>query len=339
MAMNARRSWWMLPAMLVFTGTCALYADEVTLDDGQKLRGRVSKFDDLDLYLSVHFADASIPVRWSNVVGLVTTAPIRIELRDGRAFFANMRMDADGTVLIIHEKGDIAPIKTTRDQIFALEERKGVLDGEMGISGTGSSGNLDAASIRLYWDFFFRWDTMDLQIKGDSNFDYTDGETTNRNFYGQIRYDWRFGDPAFLFSSFEETHDYFADVQSRSVVTVGVGTYLLNTPNFMLRTDVGATYTVSRLRVGEDSDTPGYRPSVSLRWKLPFDLRIKDSFTFYGNFRESSDWQSRNELMVSREVFKGFHLNGGLTSTWDHGATPGVARHDDTYFFGVGYEF
>jgi hypothetical protein len=96
---------------------------------------------------------------------------------------------------------------------------------------------------------------------------------------------------------------------------------------------------VSRLEVGEDTETPGFRPSISLRVKLPLDLRIKDSVTFYGNLRNSEDWQARNELMVSREVFKGFHLNGGLTSTWDHGAAPGVARRDDTYYFGVGYEF
>jgi len=335
---NPRARWW-LPVLLFLSGASAVYADEVTLDNGQVLLGRVSKLDDLDLYLSVHFADSSIPIRWTKVVGLVTTSPIRIELRDGRAYFANLRMTADDTVLIIHPLGDVPPIKTTRDQIFALEERKGVLDGEVGISGTGSTGNLETASVRIYWDFYFRWETMDFQIKGDANFDSTDGETTNRNFYGQIRYDWRFGDPAFLFSSLEESNDQFADVQSRSVATVGVGTYLVNVPSFILRTDVGVTYTVSRLKVGEDSETPGYRPSLSLRWKLPFDLRIKDSFTFYGNFKETADWQARNELMVSREVFKGFHLNGGLTTTWDHGAIPGISRRDDTYFFGIGYEF
>ncbi len=333
------RSWTLLPAMLILTGTFALYADEVTLDNGQKMLGRVSKLDDLDLYWSVHFADSSIPIRWKNVTELVTTAPIRIELRDGRAFFGNLKMTADGSVLIFSEKGDVPPVKTTRDELFVLEERKGVLDGELGISGTGSTGNLDTASVRLYWDFIFKWEATDLQIKGDANFDSTDNVSTNRSIYAQIRYDWRFGDPAFLFSSLEETHDHFNDVQSRTVTTVGVGTYLYNVPRFILRADLGATYTVSRLQIGEDSETPGFRPSISLRVKLPFDLRLKDSVTFYGNLKNSEDWQARNELMVSREVFKGFHLNGGLTSTWDHGAAPGVPRRDDTYYFGLGYEF
>jgi len=172
---------------------------------------------------------------------------------------------------------------------------------------------------------------MDLQFKGDANYDSTNAETTNRSAYAQLRYDWRFGDPAFLFASLEENHDLLGDVQSRTVATSGIGTYLYNVPAFILRADAGFTYTVSRLQVGEDSETPGYRPPINLRWKLLFDLRLKESVTFYGNLRETADWQARNELMISREVFKGFHLNGGLTSTWDHGAAPGIPRRDDTY--------
>jgi len=43
--------------------------------------------------------------------------------------------------------------------------------------------------------------------------------------------------------------------------------------------------------------------------------------------------------MISREVFRGFHLTGGLTSVWDNGVVAGVKKRDDTYYFGVGYEF
>jgi len=331
------RLWWSLPALLFISGPF-VRADEVTLDNGQKLIGRISKLDDLDLYLSVHFADANIPIRWKNVVTLESTAPIRIELRDGKAYFANIKMNQDDSVLIL-EPGSQTPIETTRDQIYALEERKGALDGELGFSGTGSDGNAKAQSLRLYWDLYYRWATMDLQFKGEATYDSTAGDTTGRSLYAQIRYDWRFGDPAFLFAAVEEHTDKFADIESRLVSTIGIGTYLLNYPTFVFRTDVGFTYTVSRLQIGDDSETPGYRASASLHWKLPFDLRLKDYATFYGNFKDSADWQARNEIMLSREVFKGFHLNGGLTTTWDNGAAPGVHRRDDTYYFGVGYEF
>ncbi len=315
-----------------------LPADEVTFHNGQKLKGRVTRFEDPDLYLSVDFTDAAIPIRWNKIAALEIDAPVRVELRDGRAFFALLRMSPDGKV-IVQEPDVIDPIETTRDQLFTLEERKGVLDGEVGISGTGSSGNLDATSLRIYWDFFFRWETSDLQLKGDATYDSSGGATTGRGLYAQLRYDYRFGDPAFLFSSLEQNIDRFADIESRTISTVGVGTYLANLPTFVLRTDLGLTYTVSRLQAGEDTETPGYRPSISLQWKLPLDLRLKDSATFYGNFEDSAGWQARNELMISREVFKGVHVNGGLTSTWDRGAVPGVEWRDDTYFFGLAYEF
>jgi len=328
--------WWSLPALLILSGGL-LHADEVTLDNGQTLKGRIYKYNDPDLLLSVHFADSSIPIRWANILSLETTAPIRVELRDGRGFFTNIIMHADGSVRL-QEPGAEVPIETTRDQIFTMEERKGKLDGELGVSGTGSAGNLKAQSIRLYWDLYYRWETQDLQIKGDATYDSTDGETTGRSFYGQIRYDYRF-DPYFLFASVEESNDEFADVNARFVSTVGTGTYLYNSPTFILRADVGLTYTVSRLQVGDDSETVGYRPSLTLQWKLPYDIRIKDSATFYGNFTDSTDWQARNEVMISREVFRGFHLNGGLTSVWDNGVVAGVKKRDDTYYFGVGYEF
>jgi putative salt-induced outer membrane protein YdiY len=335
--MSNRGWWWTLPVLLLCSASL-LHADEVTLDNGQKLLGRISKFEDPDLFLSVHFADSNIPIRWKNIVSLETSAPIRIELRNGKAYFANIRMNEEGIVLIV-EPGAEAPFETTRDAIYAMEERKGVLDGEVGLSGTGSTGSLDTQSFRLYWDLFFQWEETDFQIKGDATFDTADGATTGRTAYGQVRYDWRFGDPAFLFGSTEANHDLFGDIKVRSITTVGLGTYLFNSQTFLIRADVGLTYTVSRLYAGEDSETPGYRPSLRFQWKLPLDLRVKDYLTFYGNFKDESDWQARNELSVSREVFKGFHLNGGLTSTWDHGAAPGVHRRDDTYYFGIGYEF
>jgi putative salt-induced outer membrane protein YdiY len=328
--------WWSLPALLLLSGGL-LHADEVTLDNGQTLKGRIYKFYDPDLFLSVHFADSSIPIRWNNVISLETTAPIRVELRDGRAFFANITMHGDGSVRL-QEQGSEVPIETTRDQIFTMEERKGKLDGEVGISGTGSAGNTQAQSLRVYWDIYFRWETQDLQIKGEGAFDSTNGDTTGRSLYAQVRYDYRF-DPFFVFASVEENIDRFADIESRFVSTVGTGTYLFNSPIFYVRADVGLTYTVSRLKVGEDSETPGYRPSLSLQWKLPWDIRLKDYATFYGNLDDRHDWQARNEVMLSREVFRGFHVNGGLTSVWDNGVVPGVSKRDDTYYFGIGYEF
>jgi putative salt-induced outer membrane protein YdiY len=333
---RGRCFWWSLPALLILSAGF-LRADEVTLDNGQTLKGRIYKFYDPDLYLSVHFADSSIPIRWNNILSLETTAPIRVELRDGRAFFANIVMHADGTVRL-QEPGSEVPIETTRDQIFTMEERKGKLDGEVGISGTGSAGNTQAQSLRVYWDIYFRWETQDLQIKGEGTFDSSEGDTTGSGLYAQVRYDYRF-DPFFVFASVEESIDRFADIESRFVSTVGTGTYLFNNPVFFVRTDVGLTYTVSRLKEGQDSNTPGYRPSLSFQWKLPWDIRVKDYATFYGNFDDRHDWQARNEISISREVFRGFHVNGGLTSVWDNGVVAGVAKRDDTYYFGIGYEF
>jgi len=54
--------WGSLPALLILSGSL-LHADEVTLDNGQTLKGRIYKFYDPDLFLSVHFADSSIPIR------------------------------------------------------------------------------------------------------------------------------------------------------------------------------------------------------------------------------------------------------------------------------------
>lgn len=333
-----RSSYVGLCLLICLWGAIALHADEVTLDNGQKMIGRITKSDDLDLYLSVHFADASIPIRWKNIVALQTSSPVRVQLRDGRSFFANIQLREDGSITL-QEDGVPVPVQTTRSDLYYLEERKGALDGEVGLSGTGSAGNSKTLSVRLYWDLYFRWKTQSLQFKGDSSLDSSDGVTTDRNVYAQVRYDYLFGDPAFLFGSLEENNDRFADIESRTIATVGVGTFIANTQEFVLKADIGFTYTISRLEVGGDSDTPGYRPSIFLLWKLPLDLRVKDTVTFYGNFDQSSDWQARNELLISREVFKGFHLNGGLTSTWDHGAAPGFKQRDDTYFFGIGYEF
>jgi len=78
----------------------------------------------------------------------------------------------------------------------------------------------------------------------------------------------------------------------------------------------GATEAVSRREICEVAETPDFRPSIR--------LRVKDSVTFYGNLKDSKDWQAPNGLLVSLEIFKGFHLNGGLTSTWYHGAAPGI---------------
>ena len=92
-------------------------------------------------------------------------------------------------------------------------------------------------------------------------------------------------------------------------------------------------------RLQEDENHLGGRASAHLRLDLFWGFQFKDTFTIYPNFEDTQDFQIRNEATLTNNLGQGWSLVGGVITEYDREPAPGAHRHDNTYFFGLGYSF
>jgi len=72
-----------LAVILVFLFPVALFADQIVLNNGDRLTGNIEKSDDKALVIKTEFA-AEVTVQWGAVQAINSTQPLHVSLNNGQ---------------------------------------------------------------------------------------------------------------------------------------------------------------------------------------------------------------------------------------------------------------
>src|SRR5580693_2254991 len=80
---NVMRKMHLWVALSVFAFCSTLFADQVTLKNGDRLTGTITKSDDKTLLIKTEFA-GDVTVQWPAVQEVTSTQPLHVALSNGK---------------------------------------------------------------------------------------------------------------------------------------------------------------------------------------------------------------------------------------------------------------
>jgi len=100
-------------------GAAALFADQITVANGDRLTGTILRSDGKELVLKTEYA-GEIKVKWESVVGLTAADPIHLELKDGQTVVGSVTQEQDKFRVSTRETG---PVTISKDAIVAIRNK------------------------------------------------------------------------------------------------------------------------------------------------------------------------------------------------------------------------
>jgi putative salt-induced outer membrane protein YdiY len=329
----------LLVAMLLLSwGLLAapLFADEITLKNGDRLSGTVVNAKVGRLHFTTPYA-AKVPVRMDQIETIVTDEPVtlrfhgtqvlkgRLETRDGQIYV--LAGDARGDTLIAW------------DQVRSINVPDITWSGNIFLGGAHQSGNTDRMSISLGAEAVRRSLNDRFSLSFLYNYAEEDGELTTRDAYGAMKYDYFFTAKFYGLLSAELLKDKFKDLNLRAVVGPGLGYQVWEEARKSLAFEAGVAYFSEDRIEGEDEQWATARLAAVFHYQFFPWLRFADTFILYPHLEDLGEYTLRNDASLITGLGSAWSLRLGNLWERDSDPAPDVKKDDFRTTVSLQYSF
>jgi putative salt-induced outer membrane protein YdiY len=234
-----------LAVLLVVVLAPAVFADQITLKNGDRITGTIITSDAKTLVIKTDYADA-VTIKWDFVQQIESAQPLYVGTKGGQVIVGPVTTSDNKLAVATRESGSVAVAKADVTSLRDAEEQKkaeaemerlqhprladlwaGTLDTGLGlVRGNSESSNftfgLNAvrASTR---------DKISLYTNSAFSRSAVNGvaSTTAQSIAGGVRYDLNVSEKAFGFGTVDLFNDRFQDLDLRTVVGAGGGYHAL----------------------------------------------------------------------------------------------------------------
>jgi putative salt-induced outer membrane protein len=252
-----KATFCVLIIVLVFVGQ-ALFADQVTLSNGDRLTGNIVKSDDKGLVIKTEFA-GEVTVQWPAIAEINSSQPLHVALKSGQTLVGRIKT-ANGAVEV--EPANAQPVPISKDAILSLRSQgeevayekslhPGLLRGWAGgadVSFALTRGNSETKNLALAFTAARKTTHDQVSLYANSVFAGNDApgavpSTTAQATQGGARYDRNFAPRVFAFGAADFQTDALQGLDLRSVFGGGLGWHAIKSDRTTLDFLGGANYT------------------------------------------------------------------------------------------------
>jgi len=246
--------------------------------------------------------------------------------------------DEDGTQIITTS---IESLEITLASISELDEIDAYYDWEshVDLSGSLNKGNTDSANTKLRADGMFKHG--DHRHRGEISFSREElsGQLTQEQDRFGYNYNWLFNDPWFFTANLNYERDPIIELDSRLVVSAGIGHDIWNTPRKYLTTQLGAGLQTEE--IGMES-----QQSSVVVWGLRFrrdffgdDLSVFHNLAITANVSGRTNTSYRTSTGINYEITDLLYANASVDYDYDTEPVETAKSEDISILFGLGLEF
>jgi hypothetical protein len=326
-----------LLSLLVVMAGVARAEDEVKLKNGDRLTGKVTSLAGGKLVLETTHS-GPLKIDWAQVVSVKSDAPIKVTLVTGEILEGKVAPGADGR-LKVETSGAAAPVEVDLAKVKYFNQPPTQWHGNLNAAGKITEGNSRTKAFLVSAEATRETEADLLLFRAIFHYGQQEGVLTERNSYGIGKYQYKVAAGLYGYLSEELMSDTFKDIELESITSVGAGYDLLKESWIDFSAEAGVAYFSTQHKVNPNESHLGARGATKLRVALPLGFELKDIFIIYPNFKESQNYQLRNEATLGTALGGGWNLLGGVITEYNHQPEPGIKDTDDTYFIGLGYTF
>ncbi|MDJ0926586.1 MAG: DUF481 domain-containing protein [Gammaproteobacteria bacterium] len=313
-------------------------ADVIVMTNGDRITGSISRIWDAEVFIEPSYAD-EFAVDVGEIAYIEAKRKFEITLESGREVFAELlgaddegnQIVAYGSELIAVPLGELAELEEPED-FFEWESN---IDLSVGIN----KGNTDSQNGRLQAAGQVKWGEHRHRAELIFNREETDGITNREQDIFRYGYNWLFRDPWFVTFNADAERDPIRDLDSRIILSAGVGRDIWNQPARRLNFSLGLGYQSEKIG-SNDEDS-----SVAI-WNFRFeyelfnrDLETYHNHTFYTTLSGRTNTVLKTSTGLAYEISDLLYTT--ISVDYDYESDPAdFAENDDlALLLGLGLEF
>ena len=322
--------------------TNVVNADEVILENGDKLTGTLMRLENGQLVFKTEYA-GEITIQVEKVSLITTDEPMATKLIDGTTRKARVFYRDTTAEDVTPEEGktpmdvNIAEVKN-----IDLKQKPPIrLKGRANVGITNEKGNTDTEQYRIDAELIARTEKQRFTLGGELNREQADNTTTVANWKAFGMYDYFIKPKWFLYGSSLFEHDEFADLDLRTTLGAGAGHQFFESDDLNLSVSAGPAYVFENFIVAEDDDFAG------AQWLVQYDqfffnksVQLFHSNNGYISLEQGSNWLINTRQGLRFPLYKGFVTT--LQYNYDYNNDPSpdsVSKWDSAFLFLLGYQF
>ncbi len=339
MAVRRIRTLCMACAFFLAAFSAAACADEVVLENGDTITGKVMRIEKGVLTVSTAYSEP-VSIRTEKVLSITTEEAVEVHLSGGEVVRGRLSTTAPGQVVVEPGEGRGA-VAISWDKLESLNPpaKEFKWTGNVSIGANSQSGNTDRTSASVGAEAVKKSDIDRATFKLLYNYAEESGSMTARNVYGMLKYDYFFSDRLYGYVSVEMLSDRFRDIKLRSIVGPGVGYQVWDDDARSLRLELGAAFFSEDLYLGTDDSWAASRAAAALRWKLSGNLEFSDSLVVNNRLDQPDDYQLRNEAAIATSLGAGWAMKLSNIVEYDSEPSAGVKSTDLFWILALQYSF
>jgi putative salt-induced outer membrane protein YdiY len=322
--------------LAIFSAGAAL-ADEVILENGDKLTGTLVKVEGGKLTLKTDY-EGSVEIQVEKIKSIVTDNPAEIKLESGEVLKGKLKTVGEGK-LAVEPSPEREAVIVDWKRVVAVNPPPRKLTGNITVGGTSQSGNTDRASASIGAEAAIRSDNDRFSLRFLFNYAQEKGEETANNTYLSLKYDYFFTKKFYGLLALELLKDKFVDLNLQTIVGPGVGYQIWDDPVKSLQLEAGVTYFSEDHINNPHKDWVAARLAGNFRYQLLKIITFADRIEIYPNLNHSGEYTLRNEASLISPLGAAWSLK--LSNIWrrDSDPPPGIGRDDLLWILGLQYSF
>jgi putative salt-induced outer membrane protein len=345
-----------LAVLLVFVLAPAVFADQITLKNGDRMTGTVVTSDAKTLVLKTEYADI-VTIKWDFVQQIESSQPLYVGTKSGQVIVGPVTTSDNKLAVTTKESGSVGVAKADVTSLRNADEEKkaeaaldrlqhphladlwaGSLDTGLGlVRGNSQSSNftfgLNAVrattrdKISLYTNSAFSRSA----VNGVAS-------TTAQSIAGGVRYDLNLSDKAFGFGTVDLFNDRFQDLDLRTVLGAGGGFHAIKNNRTTLDLLVGGAFNREFFTTFNRSSAEVLLGETITR-KFLASSAFNESVFFYPNLSSTGNYRSTISLGLVTKLTKLLSWQTSFIDYYLSNPVPGKKTNDLLFSTGLRLTF
>ena len=345
---RSRVALFIVPLLILFTNI--VYADEIFMKNGDRLKGKIVSMDSGKLVFNTSYT-GDISIDWKFVVRITTDTPIEVKLEDDTTIHGNAIKAEEGS-LVLEMEGELPAEPINLSQVQELKpyepgEKGWKIDAYITFGFSRAQGNTINEKLNFDGELKLSKDPHSLSLYGEARFESERDNDTADNALYDLVYRRSISKRTFLYATNVGRTDEFKDLRFQFTLAAGVGYRFWDSPEKNLSIGVGPGYVWERYTQPQKNfGNTDERDYSAATWGLDsnmwfFDRLFQGYYRNWGNiaFEDSSIWQFNNRIGIRVPVVKKIFCDLAYRYDYNNFPADGKDEVDREVLLKLGWDF
>jgi putative salt-induced outer membrane protein len=338
--------------LLLLCCSSVLFAEQVTLKNGDRLSGSITSLSDKRLTIKTDYA-GSVTLDWDAIAQISSTTPIFVT-RSDKSSLSGTVTTTDGRLVVETSSGpqeiplsDIAALRSASDQqAYEKSLHPGIGEGWAGGGNAGlalARGNADTTSFSLGFNAARPTPTDKLTLTAASLYstNVTNGvsATSANAFAASLRYDRNLTKRVFAFGLMAGEYDLAQELDQRLAPSAGLGFHAIDSKITMLDLLGGIGYTHEHYSTGITNNLINGTLGEELTHKFSANTSLIQDVYFFPDFNQSGNYRAKFDFGLASKIHGALTWNLNFGDRYVTNPPPGKKKNDILLTTGLGLTF